>query len=188
MRLFVGLAIPPLLTEQISRLIKMLSESTDFEWTTPDNLHITTKFIGEIAPSFLPDIIAKLTTIRATPFEVKLQNLGWAPTSHHPNSLFYSAAAITDSNALGDLANQTEVVLQAITIPKEHKSFQPHVTLARVPKSTNSLIEVRQRIATLTPISLATFLVSDFHLFESARVDQQRVYRLISTFRLGEIK
>ena len=71
MRLFVALEIPTAVRDNLAAQIKELRNLTTKvadrrpRWVRPENLHVTLKFIGEVAPLKLDGIRGALSTIRS---------------------------------------------------------------------------------------------------------------------------
>jgi 2'-5' RNA ligase len=63
MRLFTGIALAPAVTEKISVALEELRPTAHINWTPPENLHITCKFIGAWHEDRLEDLRTALSTI-----------------------------------------------------------------------------------------------------------------------------
>lgn len=164
MRLFTALDISSETRAALVELLGQLRPAARFRWSTPANLHITTKFIGEWPESELGALCQALARIpRPGPIEIAVRGLGWFPNPHSPRVLF---AGIDSGAALPALHKATDTACVALGIPAETKAFRPHLTLARVP-SVDGLAEVRRRIAQLASGDFGTFTASAFHLYRS---------------------
>src|SRR5260370_5371669 len=65
MRLYVALAIPAEVRENLALLIRDLkSVDSHPKWINPDNLHVTLKFVGEVAPEKVLEIGDALADVR----------------------------------------------------------------------------------------------------------------------------
>jgi len=47
MRLFTGLELPDDVAGNLAELIRRLKPAARIHWSPPENLHVTTKFVGE---------------------------------------------------------------------------------------------------------------------------------------------
>jgi 2'-5' RNA ligase len=71
MRLFVALEIPAAVRENLSAFVKEMHDLSEkrtekrVRWVRPENLHLTLKFIGEVADAKRDGIRAALSTIHA---------------------------------------------------------------------------------------------------------------------------
>lgn len=164
MRLFTALDISSETRAALVALLEQLRPVAPFRWSTPANLHITTKFIGEWPDAKLDALRAALARIpRPGAIEVSVRGLGWFPNPHSPRVLF---AGIDFGPALPALHRATDSACAALGIPAETKEFHPHLTLARI-RSADGLVEVRRRIAQLASDRFGAFAASSFHLYRS---------------------
>jgi len=82
-RLFVALEIPAAvrdnLTAQVAELRELSAKVADKRprWVRPENLHVTLKFIGEVAPTKLAGIRDALSAIRSDA-PVEISSADWA--------------------------------------------------------------------------------------------------------------
>lgn len=81
MRLFIALDIPQDVRERISAYVERIrSLCPDARWARVDGLHVTLKFIGEIPDARVPEVSKALAGIKARPFDVKFDNVGFFPS------------------------------------------------------------------------------------------------------------
>lgn len=173
MRLFTAIEIPHVLREQVMGLIQRLRPAAKARWSPAGNLHITTKFLGEIAPDQLSAVEEVLCALpRKGPIPVALRGLGWLPNPHTPRILYLGVHA---PETLPALHARTDAALAALGIPRETKPFRPHLTLARIPPGC-SVVELRQAIAALPSSDLGAFDVGEFCLYESRLQPTGSVY------------
>src|SRR5216684_870958 len=66
MRVFVALEIPSAVRENLAALLESLrAVSPQTRWVRPENLHVTLKFIGEVAEAKLAAIRGVLASVRS---------------------------------------------------------------------------------------------------------------------------
>src|SRR5579875_877491 len=89
MRLFTAIDLPPDILLRLERLLSALRPEALIKWSPLDNLHVTTKFIGEWPESRLEELHETISGI-ATPdsFEIFLRDLGWFPNERAPRVLW----------------------------------------------------------------------------------------------------
>lgn len=180
MRLFVAIDLPDDVLRRMDRLLNMLRPEALIKWNPLDNLHITTKFIGEWPASRIPELETALNTLLPRePFEVELRDLGWFPNEHSPRVLW---AGIHAGSALESLARDTEDILAGVGVVREDRSFTPHLTLARI-KNPVPLDRLRSKVEELQPACMGTFAVSQFCLYRSDPGSQASIYRKLRVFR-----
>src|SRR5689334_188813 len=83
MRLFTGLDLPPEVVESLERLLKKLRPTAHVQWSPPENLHITTKFIGEWPDEKLDELKTALAGVESRgPIQVHIRRVGFFPNPH----------------------------------------------------------------------------------------------------------
>ncbi len=179
MRLFTAIELPPEILLRLERLQSSLRSEALIKWSPLDNLHITTKFIGEWPESRFDELSETLQAIAPREqFELELKDLGWFPDEHSPRVLWVGVHAKT---GLLELAQATEVGLEKLGLKKEERPFTPHLTLARV-KNPVPLDKLRQKINGLQPILIGKFAVSHFTLFRSDPGSNSSIYRKLRAY------
>ncbi len=179
MRLFIAINLPDEMIWKLERLLTVLRTEALIKWSPLDNLHITTKFIGEWPTERVPELENQLLKLLPRePFEVELRGLGWFPNERTPKVLWTGVHA---SSALADLFRETEQCLAKLGVPAEDRPFSPHLTLARI-KSPVPLDSLRRKIEELQPASLGAFPVKQFDLFRSDPGSHASIYRKIRSF------
>jgi RNA 2',3'-cyclic 3'-phosphodiesterase len=181
MRLFTAIDLPAETCLRLERLLSALRPEAPIKWSPLDNLHITTKFIGEWPEQRLEEIHDALAQVGPRePFEISLHGLGWYPNAHAPRVLWVEVAAGPE---LAALVQQIEQRLEAIGVAKEGRPFAPHLTLARI-KHPAPLQALRQKVERLQPADLGRFPVAGFSLFRSDPGSNASVYRKLRDYRL----
>jgi 2'-5' RNA ligase len=156
MRLFTAIDLPEEMREKIGEFLARLRPLADLRWTAVENLHITTKFIGEWPEGRIEEMIAALgrvDTLRGgcgsahTPGRVA--NPPQAASLPHTESqaidqeieiavrgvgwfprVFW--AGVEGGEPLAALARATELAVAELGVPVETRVYSPHLTLARV--------------------------------------------------------
>lgn len=126
MRLFVGLAPDRALRQCLAMLCGGLPGA---RWLPPETLHLTLRFVGEVAPWQADEIDAALGGLRAPGFSLTLAGTGCFA---QPNGRTTLWAGAERAPALDHLHAKIETALQRAGLPAERRRFQPHVALARV--------------------------------------------------------
>jgi 2'-5' RNA ligase len=180
MRLFTAIDLPAEVLQRLERLLSTLRPEALINWSPLDNLHITTKFIGEWPPARLDELHAALASLPVRrPFNVELKDLGWFPNERTPHALY---AGVHGGQPLLDLAQDIEDSLISLGIRKEDRLFTPHLTLARI-KSAVPLQRLQRKVQELQPASLGTFRVSSFALFRSDPGSNASLYRALQVYQ-----
>src|SRR5260370_18804905 len=153
MRLFVALEIPSAVRENLGTLLKSLrAVSPQTRWVRTENLHMTLKFIGEVEDPELAAIRGVLAGVRSDqPVTLDFRGLGFYPNDKHPRVLW--AGTVASPNLL-TLAAGIDNAMETLGIPRERRSFSPHLTLARfeppgLPEKLRAAIDAAKRIGVL---------------------------------------
>ena len=180
MRLFTAITLPQEILLRLDRLLAALRAEALIKWSPLDNLHITTKFIGEWPEARLEELHDTLAdSAPREPFEVEISGLGWFPNERAPRVLW---AGVQGGEALMQLAQDTDERLLPLGIRHEDREFSPHLTLARI-KSPVPLRALRERVMRLQPAQIGKFEVSNFALYRSDPGSNASIYRKLREYR-----
>jgi len=181
MRLFTAIDLPPEVARQLGSLIARWKPHARLRWSRVENLHITTKFIGEWPDERLPELIGALDSIPSGgPFPVALRGLGWFPNPHSPRIFWVS---VHGGDALRRLASATGDALDPLGVPTEKRAYTPHLTLARV-EPGSEIAGLRRQVAELPEADWGAFQAAAFHLYESRQGPGGSVYSRLHTVSL----
>lgn len=129
-RTFVAVKIPV-----PSALQPVLRSLATMNWpvsaVSPDNLHVTLKFLGD-TPAESRDAIQNQiaeSVIGQPPFVLRVAGLGAFPHVDRPSVVW---AGLCDAEPLLSLAQLLEGALELLGFAREPRPFHPHLTLARV--------------------------------------------------------
>jgi len=145
-------------------------------------MHITLKFIGESDQSKLDAIRATLGSVRsAQPVDMHFRGLGFFPHERKPRVLW---CGIEASANLAALAAGIENALEPAGIPRESRSFVPHLTLARFASQHGSK-DVHKLITAASKLNSYEFgsaSESEFYLYESVLRPSGAEYKRLAAF------
>lgn len=155
-------------------------------WERAEKLHITLKFVGEIAPGkveALSGAVAEAARM-SQPFSLKLSGAGVFPPRKLPRILWLG---IRDSSgALAQLHSHLEDECAAAGTPREERPFHPHLTLARLRAPQGARQLARLHLETVfEPIE---FPVTDMLVLRSELGPGGSTYTLISRHEFGVAK
>ena len=180
MRLFVALEIPSAVRENLAALLNPLrAVSPQTRWVRPENLHVTLKFIGEVAEGKLAGIRSGLAGVGSEqPAKLDFRGLGFFPNEKHPRVFW---AGIKASPNLNILAADIDKATEKLGIPVEKRPFSPHVTLARFeppPLPEKLRAAIRENAAR----DFGSLRTSQFHLIESKLKPTGAEYTTVESF------
>ena len=157
-RLFTALEIPDAAAEKLTRLQQGLEGA---RWIERNDLHITLRFIGDVAENVAADIDAALALIPVTPFEVELEGVGEFGGAR-PNALW---AGVKMSEPLRVLQGRHESAMRRVGLKPETRKFHPHVTVARLGRAAPE--DVGRYIAANNLFAAPRFTAEHFTLFSA---------------------
>ncbi|TQV79706.1 RNA 2',3'-cyclic phosphodiesterase [Denitrobaculum tricleocarpae] len=180
MRLFVALALPENLAEQLERMCSGLPGAN---WVPPENFHLTLRFIGACDGHEAGDLDAALSTVKAAPFDLSLTGLGQFGEGRRTRSVW---AGTQPSDELSALQSRVERVVQTAGFEPESRKFHPHVTLARFGSSPGG--KLRTYFAQHALFRTLPFRVTEFHLYSSELGKGPPMYRREATYPLESLE
>jgi 2'-5' RNA ligase len=175
-RLFVAIR-PPAPIRAI--LMAAMGGISGARWQTEDQLHLTLRFIGEVDRHRADDVHAALGAIHQPPFEIALNGIGAFDRRGQADAVW---AGVTPHEPLHALHKKVDAALARIGVEPDQRVFLPHITLARLKRSSGpvgNLLE--QSGGLLSPL----FTVTHFALFESDLTPDGAVYSVIERYPLG---
>jgi 2'-5' RNA ligase len=139
-RLFIAAPLPGNVLDHLGHLLDDLSSrELPVRWTATNGLHLTLHFIGETPPEraeLLRMSFANLAP-RGGSFRLRTGELGAFPNPKRPRVLWIGLEGQTDR--LGTLHREIEVMLDRLDFPVETRGFRPHLTLGRARDSVDRL-------------------------------------------------
>ena len=133
-RAFIAIELP----DEVRREIGKLQDSfkvgrQDFvKWVSPDSIHLTLKFLGDIIIEKVPEIISGIedSVIGIPPFTLRVEGVGVFPGLKRIQVIWVGLAG--DLNYLRSIQKSIEENLFVLGYPEEEREFTPHLTLGRV--------------------------------------------------------
>ncbi len=125
-RLFVGVELPEDVRERVASLCGGVPGA---RWISPENLHLTLRFIGEVSGGEADDIYHALAAVRPRSFDITLSGVGHFETAGEVRQLWVGVERNTELVAL---RHRIESALVRVGLEPEGRRFTPHVTLARL--------------------------------------------------------
>jgi len=182
-RLFTGIAIAPEILDRLGLLLDELRPLARLNWLPVENLHITSKFIGEFPEQRLTELERALSTI-APPghIPITIARFGFFPNPHRPRVFF---AGIQAGPALAALAQSIDEALAPLGCPPEDRPYSPHLTLAKI--KNENIRDLREHIASMTNTDFGSFEAVEFNLYLSKPGPRGSVYTKLASYPLTGI-
>jgi 2'-5' RNA ligase len=104
------------------------------KWVRPENIHLSLKFLGDVADSRENELRSALNRAagsrsEARPLALQITGFGVFPDYRRPHVLW---AGVTPDPALELLQHSVERAFEPLGFPTEARAFRPHVTLGRM--------------------------------------------------------
>lgn len=187
-RSFVAIELPEGLKEELVGLGEHLKSGghSGVRWVDPRGIHLTLKFLGDVAVDRLDGITSALTeaTRGISPFRLEVGGLGVFPNPRRVRVAWVGVSG--DVDKLQQLQQRVESSLSVLGFAAESRRFTPHLTLARVRDQVAQ--EERQRFGQFIEGTdfKATHKVEvdTVYLMRSQLTRQGAVYSRISSVRL----
>src|SRR2546425_596522 len=135
-RAFIGLPLEPVLAAGIKKVQQRLnSPGGAVRWISPEQLHLTLQFLGNVATDRLDDLTAALrrACARTAPFQLALEGAGCFPNTKSPRVVWIGIQG--DLEPLRILQDQIAQETKNFGDHGAERAFQPHLTIGRVKPS-----------------------------------------------------
>ncbi len=195
LRAFIAIELPQHIQDAIERQTARLRQTLGndlIRWVPAQNMHLTLKFLGDIAAShvdFLKQMIAREAETHPQ-FDLQIGGLGSYPTSKRPRVLWVGLHAPAD---LASLQKSIEAGASRLGYEQEERPFSPHLTLGRVRQNLSpaELPKIRAALDNIQLGNIGTARVDSVQLIRSDLQPSGSIYtRLFSaplTKTRGEI-
>lgn len=133
-RSFIAIELPSEIKAELASLEQRLKtgQHSFVKWVDPEGIHLTLKFLGNIAPATVPQIIESLTGAvqEVSPFRLQLGRLGAFPNLSRPRVVWVGIGGELETLAV--LQKAVDSSLCNLGFSPESRVFSPHLTLGRL--------------------------------------------------------
>ncbi len=134
-RLFIAVELPTDVVDALGGIqsdLKRVMPSRVVRWTRPEGIHLTLKFLGDVASDRVDDLQKGLLDAVSghEPFSLDIEGLGGFPNPKRPRVIW--VGVIGDTHRLAALQNGVEKAIAPLGFPAEDRPFTPHLTLGRI--------------------------------------------------------
>lgn len=178
MRLFTALDLPDEVRKRYADL--QAPNLLDARWPSPDQFHITLRFIGDADDNQAARFEEALGHVKASAVECVPYGLDVLPTRRNPSVLI---VGLERSDALMAVYQQVSDALEGEGLHSEDRSYRPHVTLARLDDVSD--LAVHDFLSAHEDLSLDPFRVDTIHLYESTLTRDGAIHNRRASFPLG---
>ena len=178
MRLFIAIDLSEL-KNYFLELKKQLPKNTKLSLI--GTFHLTLKFLGEVQPNKVDDIIGFLKTIKFETFSVFLGSMGVFPIKNYIRIIW---VGLKPEEKIIELQKLVDESLKKLF--GAEKDFKSHITLARVkfPEDKKSFVEQIKKIK----VENKKVEIKDFRLVKSTLTSKGPVYEDLEVFNSSNYK
>lgn len=178
MRLFIALNLDPSVREAVlSAQSELKGRSGSGNFSSPENLHLTLAFLGEVDSLRKKDLLDLLESLPVLPLSLVLTGMGVFPRGGE--GLYW--IGMEPSPALLALAERIRSALAQSGFSFDRKPFSPHLTLGR-----EVVLRPEWAGRPLPAFPSRIFVPDRISLMESLRENGRLVYREIGRRPLNE--
>lgn len=176
-RLFAGLPLPD---DLCRRLVSLQAGIEGARWVPADNLHLTLRFIGEVAEDRMDDICAALNSVKPETFQITPDGAGRFGTGDRTRAVW---VGVSRSPALEALHQRIDTALVRAGFEPEGRKYTPHITVGRLSRARPQ--HVLGWLEANGAFYFSAFEVNRFALYESHLGRNGPVYGQLTTFALA---
>jgi 2'-5' RNA ligase len=185
MRTFIAIPLPQecqSILDQMQQSLRVYNAGV--RWVAIPSIHLTLKFLGEVDPEVVPELIVRLTEDSKSErrFELRLHGLGCFPSAQNPRVIWCGIDGETDS--LLRLQHIVESACTKLGFAPEDRPFRPHLTLGRV-QGRRILQPLMDKLAAGSDLACG-FQADRFHVYKSSLKPQGAVYTVLHSIGLKE--
>ena len=133
-RSFIAVELPDEIKETLTQLQAQLKLSSppSVKWVDPYSIHLTLKFLGNIAVGRISEITQAIEEAAQgmSPFHLEMKGLGVFPNLRRVQVAWVGLAGELDK--VSQLQQRIEFNLVSLGFTAESRAFTPHLTLARL--------------------------------------------------------
>ncbi len=188
-RSFIAIELPSEIKAELTSLEERLKARRHpfVKWVDPEGIHLTLKFLGNIALATVPQIIEAITKIAQpiSPFHLQIGGLGAFPGWQRPQVVWVGVGG--EVGKLTTLQRDIDAALSPLGFRPESRSFSPHLTLGRLreqasPGDRRSFAQWAQSVKFETSLR---FEVGALSLMKSQLTPSGAIYSQLASIKLG---
>lgn len=138
-RTFIAFDLCDEFKETITLIQRDLKElDLDISWVKRDNLHLTIKFLGDVAHKKMPSVLEIFqSSFQGFPtFKTEMVSLGAFPRIDRPQILWVGLKE--ETTVLQNIVGSIENNFALLGFAKEDRAFEPHITIGRLRSNKNT--------------------------------------------------
>jgi 2'-5' RNA ligase len=185
-RTFVAVEITAAVRARAAELIQALRASpAEVKWVEPENLHLTLKFLDEVPVGEISRVCEAVAAgaNRLRPFELEVHGAGAFPNAGRPRTIWLGSRE--GSEPMVALHREVEGALGKLGFRKEHRRFQPHLTIGRVRRGGPAVAELGNLVWRHAEFAAGRLTVQEVVVFSSQLDRAGPIYEALGRAPLG---
>jgi 2'-5' RNA ligase len=184
-RTFIAVELSPDVRGSAARLIERFRQTAaKVRWVENRNLHLTLKFLGDVASVELPQVI---DTVRRAieglhSFDLHFRGAGAFPDAENPRTIWLGVAE--GAERMVEIHRRVEDALAELGFRAENRRFRPHVTLGRVRDTRFAKRDLKGLLAQYAEFEGGISLVDELVVFSSELTEDGPNYEPIGRVEL----
>ncbi|MHC4308140.1 MAG: RNA 2',3'-cyclic phosphodiesterase [Planctomycetota bacterium] len=184
-RVFIAIEINCEIKNKLSEYLRNLKRvGADVKWVSPENIHLTLKFIGYVEEDALINLNRIINNAVASiePFSISIGNIGAFPSLKRPRVIFVCVQEKGDN--LLRIYEKLDKGVERLGIKKESRKYVGHITLGRV-KSQKNISKLKNALNSGTECYFGLEKVTSLSLIQSKLSSTGPIYTRLNNFILN---
>lgn len=177
-RLFTAVTPPDTVRRELAALAEPIH---GVAWTSPENIYLTLRFIGESTAERQAQIEAALARVQVESFVLPVGELGLFPPRGRPRVLWAGLGGA--HTRLFQLRQQVDDCLLSVALELDVRHFHPHFTIGRLREDADEKALARF-LRKNSGFEAPPFRVSEFQLYASELRPSGAEYAVVRRFPL----
>lgn len=173
MRCFVAVVPPPEAIEHLDEFLDVRRDAAPFRWTTPEQVHLTLAFLGDVAERHLDELGERLERAAHRRHRVATRIAGGGAFPHVAGArVLWAGLELDEPDSLSvrRMAEGARAAASRTGIAVDGQRFKPHLTVARMRRPTEVTPWVRLLDSYAGPSwTVDTWTLVQSHLGEGPR-------------------
>jgi 2'-5' RNA ligase len=179
-RTFIAIPVEHVASNELSYKVKHVAQKDkthDIRWLHEEKFHLTIDFIGQLNKEQLPQLETALQGALdgLSGFDFTITSIAYFPSEKRPRVV---AALVEESPEIIDLKKRVDQSLAQCGLEKEHKPFNPHITVGRPHKHQKLTFHLKPQ--SLEIVSS----VSEVIIYQSTLSKKGATYQILSEIPL----
>jgi 2'-5' RNA ligase len=171
--------------QEISNDLQGKLKNRSLRWVSPQNIHLTIKFLGDMQSSAVAQLSQALSALgpEIHPFTMHFTEVGCFPNRHRPKVIWVGGQTPPE---LRQLFQAIDRLTNQLGFASENRPFSPHLTLARLAQhaSFQDAAVVGEVVGAYQLIAIDPLIIAEFHLIKSDLRPQGPIYTHLTTITL----